>query len=309
MLVFLENEICRWRNLGRIWWSSSTSGDTKRGGGAWWWRLAPPSRSGLDLLRSENVGVSEVKSRSQVRFSSLESWRFTASLPMALSASECSVPRRQALRLAIDLARARVASLGVWSLAVFAVRYGRLWPSRGRPGAVLSTSLSSVFPARCPESTSGELAVVSCSPSSPSSCISSVLVRSSTLTLGVSQVVDRSSGETLICVSALFREGTRDAVVGLISVKSASLAAFLWQGHVTGHDKPNLFWSFIVSLSVSRKPVLIRIRYWKTTRENSSVILSLVCMLLVAGEADMMAPEDQSLRRHQTETLWYTSPK
>lgn len=93
--------------------------------------MAPPSRSGLDLLRSENVGVSEVKSRSQVRFSSLESWRFTASLPMALSASECSVPRRQALRLAIDLARARVASLGVWSLAVFAVRYGRLWPSRG----------------------------------------------------------------------------------------------------------------------------------------------------------------------------------
>ncbi|CAN6930348.1 hypothetical protein YC2023_077731 [Brassica napus] len=131
MWVFLENEICRWRNLGRIWWSSSTSSDTTRGGGAWWWRLAPPSRSGLDLLRSENVGVSEVKSRSQVRFSSLESWRFTASLPMALSASECSVPRRQALRLAIDLARARVASLGVWSLAVFAVRYGRLWPSRG----------------------------------------------------------------------------------------------------------------------------------------------------------------------------------
>ncbi|KAF2592477.1 hypothetical protein F2Q70_00043980 [Brassica cretica] len=90
------------------------------------------------------------------------------------------------------------------------------------------------------ESTSGELAVVSCSPSSPSSCISSVLVRSSTLTLGVSQVVDRSSGETLICVSALFREGTRDAVVGLISVNSASLAAFLWQGHVTGHDKPGV---------------------------------------------------------------------
>ena len=48
-------------------------------------------------------------------------------------------------------------------------------------------------------------------------------------------MVDRSSGETTICVSALFREGTRDAVVGLISVKSASLAAFLWQGHVTGH--------------------------------------------------------------------------
>ncbi|WZY88202.1 hypothetical protein YC2023_044937 [Brassica napus] len=52
-----------------------------------------------------------------------------------------------------------------------------------------------------------------------------------------SQVVDRSSGETLICVSALFREGTRDTVVSLISVKSASLAAFLWQGHVTGHSK------------------------------------------------------------------------
>ncbi|KAG2252130.1 hypothetical protein Bca52824_082266 [Brassica carinata] len=101
----------------------------------------------------------------------------------------------------------------------------------------------------------------SCRPPSHPSSLPGVPVPRSSLKLPacffeVSQVVDRSSGETTICVSALFREGTRDAVVGLISVKSASLAAFLWQGHVTGHDKPNLFWSFIVSLSVSRKPVL-----------------------------------------------------
>ncbi|CAN7043000.1 unnamed protein product [Brassica oleracea var. botrytis] len=75
MWVFLESEIRWWRNLGRIQWSSSTSGDTTR----LWWRLAPPSRSGLDLLRSIYVGVSEVRSRIQARFSSFESWRCMAS--------------------------------------------------------------------------------------------------------------------------------------------------------------------------------------------------------------------------------------
>ncbi|CAN6986627.1 unnamed protein product, partial [Brassica rapa subsp. trilocularis] len=64
---------------------------------------------------------------------------------MALSASECFVPRRHALRLAIDLARARVASLGVWSLAV--LQYGVV--VYGRLGAVLLISLSSVFPTWC----------------------------------------------------------------------------------------------------------------------------------------------------------------
>lgn len=67
-----------------------------------------------------------------------------ASLPMALSASECFVPRRQALRLAIVLVRARVASLGVWSLAV--LQAGMV--VYGRSGVVLLNSLSSVFPAR-----------------------------------------------------------------------------------------------------------------------------------------------------------------